>query len=233
MGRVAVLASGGIDSAILLAGLAKENEVFPVYVEFGLRWEQTEKEALKAFLRELDHPNVTPLTVLQVPVQSIYGRHWSTTGEGVPEYEAPDETVYLPGRNVLLIGVTAVWCALHGVGQIAIGSLDHNPFPDATPAFFAEYARLLSGALSHDIEVLAPFRGREKADIVREHADLPLELTLTCMNPRPSTLRPGSGEPGSGQVLHCGQCNKCRERHEAFVGAGVEDKTRYAAELPA
>jgi 7-cyano-7-deazaguanine synthase len=217
VGRVAVLASGGVDSAILLADLATANSVFPVYVEFGLRWETTEKAALEAYLARLSHPNVAPLTVLQLPVQGIYGRHWSTTGEGVPEYGAPDETVYLPGRNVLLIGLTAVWCALNGIEKIAIGSLEHNPFPDATPAFFADYGRLLSGALSHEVEVIAPFRGREKADIVREHAHLPLELTLTCMNPRAG--------------LHCGECNKCRERHEAFVDAGIEDETRYATPL--
>ena len=47
MGRVAVLASGGIDSAILLADLAADNEVFPVYVEFGLRWEPQDAAILR------------------------------------------------------------------------------------------------------------------------------------------------------------------------------------------
>jgi 7-cyano-7-deazaguanine synthase in queuosine biosynthesis len=28
--------------------------------------------------------------------------------------------------------------------------------------------------------------------------------------------------------MHCGDCNKCRERREAFRDAGVEDRTRYA-----
>jgi 7-cyano-7-deazaguanine synthase len=31
-----------------------------------------------------------------------------------------------------------------------------------------------------------------------------------------------------GAVLHCGACNKCRERREAFAAAGVEDRTTYA-----
>lgn len=218
MDRVAVLASGGLDSAVLLADFGRESTVFPVYVEAGLSWETAEKQALEAFLAALDRPNVQPMTTLELPARNLYGEHWSTTGEGVPAYQAPDSAVYLPGRNVLLIGLTAVWCALNNVSAIAIASLDENPFPDATPRFFEEYGRLLSGALSHQLRVIAPYRGLHKADLVARFADLPLELTLTCMAPRID---------GQG-VVHCGACNKCRERQEAFRSAGVADRTRYA-----
>jgi 7-cyano-7-deazaguanine synthase len=213
--RIAVLASGGLDSAVLLAGLAGEATVFPVYVEAGLAWEDEEKRALRAFIQALNRPAVQPLTVLEVPVRRLYGEHWSATGTGVPGYEAADDAVYLPGRNVLLIGVTAVWCVLHGVGTIAIGSLDANPFPDATPSFFARYGRLLSEALAQPLEVVAPYRNLRKSDLIARFATLPLHLTLTCMAPR------------GGQ--HCGACNKCRERREAFRDAGVADRTPYAS----
>jgi 7-cyano-7-deazaguanine synthase len=241
MARIAVLASGGLDSAVLLADLARENTVFPVYVEAGLAWEAEEKRALATFLAVLAEEgperrrlasagsgvspvfNVEPLTKLEMPLRSLYGTHWSTTGEDVPAYDAPDEAVYLPGRNVLLIGVTSVWCALHDVNTIAIGSLDANPFPDATPAFFDSYGRVLSGALAHKIEVVAPYRSQHKSEIIARFPELPLHLTLTCMAPRngPST--------SSGQAIHCGACNKCRERQEAFRAAGVIDKTPYAS----
>jgi 7-cyano-7-deazaguanine synthase len=211
--RIAVLASGGLDSCVLLADLAAKAQVFPIYVRFGLAWEEEEQKALRAFSDALAAPNVAPIEVLELPVGGVYGSHWSTTGEGVPASSAPDRDVYLPGRNVLLIGLTAVWCSLHAVSQIAIGSLDENPFSDATPQFFADYARLLSGALSHPIEVIAPYRGLHKQDLIKRHENLPLELTLTCMAPRDGR--------------HCGACNKCFERQQAFEGAGVEDRTRY------
>jgi len=216
--RVAVLASGGLDSAVLLADLAQTATVFPVYVEAGLAWEQAEQQALRAYLGALDIDNVQPLTVLEMPVRRLYGKHWSTTGEGVPDYEAPDSAVYLPGRNVLLIGVTAVWCALNDVSKIAIGSLDENPFPDATPHFFESYSRLLSESLAHAIEIVAPYRERHKSELIARFPALPLELTLTCMAPSIDAL---------GAISQCGACNKCRERQEAFRDAGVLDKTRY------
>ena len=215
MERIAVLASGGLDSAVLLADLARTASVFPIYVEAGLAWEAEEKSALERYLSALNNHNVAPLTVLEMPVRRLYGQHWSTTGENVPTADQPDSAVYLPGRNVLLIGVTAVWCALHEVGTIAIGSLDANPFPDATPEFFESYARVLSGALGHELSIVAPYRERHKSEIIAEFRDLPLELTLTCMSPR--------------EGKHCGACNKCFERQQAFRQAGVTDKTQYVS----
>ena len=219
MERIAVLSSGGLDSAVLLADLARANTVHPIYVEAGLHWEPGEQRSLRSYLGALSLPNLQQLTVLEMPVRSLYGQHWSTTGEGIPDADAPDIDVYLPGRNVLLIGLTAVWCALHEASQIAIGSLDDNPFPDATPHFFESYASVLSESLAHPLKVIAPYRSRHKAEIIAAFPDLPLHLTLTCMAP--------AGFAGDIPV-HCGACNKCEERRRAFREAGVEDRTKYA-----
>ena len=217
MRRIAVLASGGLDSAVQLADLARENTVFPVYVAAGLAWEAREQAALRAYLDAVACDNLKPLTVLDMPSRGLYGgEHWSVSGNA-PAYEAPDETVYIPGRNVLLIGVTAVWCALNNVDAVAIGSLDGNPFPDATPAFFQDYGRLLSTALDHPLQVIAPYRRLHKPQIIAQFPDLPLHVTLTCMAP----------VERDGVTLHCGACNKCRERREAFAAAGVADLTSY------
>jgi len=225
--RVAVLTSGGLDSCVLLADLARENTVYPIYVEFGLVWEKAEQAALRGYLQAIEGvKNIQPLTTLQVPVAPMYGRHWSMTGENVPDYDAAIDADYLPGRNVLLLGLTSVWCALHDTHKIALGSLMQNPYSDATPEFFRDYAALLTGALTHGIEVLTPYRSREKDELIKEHPELPLHLTLTCIGQKPGET--SAAAPGEGP-LHCGACLKCHERHEAFVVAGVPDKTRYAA----
>ena len=225
MDRVAVLTSGGLDSAVLVADLARSADVFPLYVEFGLAWEAAEQKALRSYLAAFDDRRFAPLVTLAMPVERIYGRHWSLTGEDVPHYDARIDSDYLPGRNVLLLGVAGVWCALHDVHRIALGSLMQNPYPDATPEFFADYGRLLSGALRHSTEIVAPYRGREKSDLIRAHPELPLHLTLTCIGQKPGTSL-DEGSPGG--PLHCGACVKCHERHEAFVEAAVSDRTRYA-----
>ena len=212
--KISVLASGGLDSSVLIAKLAAGAEVYPIYVRCGFAWEEMELDGLRSFLNALHNPNVMPITALSAPTAVLYGDHWSVTGARVPAAEEPDKNTYLPGRNILLIALAAIWGSTHGVSRIAIGSLGGNPFPDATPEFFESFARALSMGLGHNVLIEAPLRGLHKDDLIRHFKDLPLELTLTCMAPR--------------GALHCGQCNKCRERQLGFQKAGVVDPTVYA-----
>ena len=133
--KVSVLASGGLDSSVLIAKLATGAEVYPIYVRCGFAWEEMELDGLQSFLDALDNPNVMPTTVLSAPSDVLYGDHWSVSGASVPGADEPDENTYLPGRNIILIALAAVWGSTHGVSRIAIGSLGGNPFSDATPEF--------------------------------------------------------------------------------------------------
>ena len=215
MDKISVLASGGLDSAVLLAELASAAQVYPIYVKCGLKWEAEELRALNSFLAALKNPRVMPLTVIEIPTATLYGDHWSLSSANVPDADAPDSEVLIPGRNILLLGTAAVWSSTHGVSRIAIGSLDGNPFPDATQEFFESFARALSLGLGRTIQIEAPYRGIHKEELIRRSRELPLDLTLTCMAPK--------------EGVHCGQCNKCRERQLAFQKAGVPDRTTYAA----
>ena len=213
MDKISVLASGGLDSSVLIAKLAAAAEVYPIYVQCGFAWEEMELKGLQAFLDALHNRNLMPTTVLAAPTAVLYGEHWSVTGAPVPAADEPDENTYLPGRNILLISLAAIWGGTHGVSRIAIGSLGSNPFPDASREFFDNFARVLSMGLGNNVTIEAPMRGLHKEDLIKQFKDLPLELTLTCMAPK------------GGQ--HCGQCNKCFERQQAFHKAGVVDRTTY------
>ncbi len=213
MDKISVLASGGLDSSVLIAKLAAAAEVYPIYVRCGFAWEEMELKGLQAFLDALHNRNLMPTTVLAAPTAVLYGDHWSVTGAPVPAADEPDENTYLPGRNILLISLAAIWGSTHGVSRIAIGSLGSNPFPDASREFFDNFARVLSMGLGNNVTIEAPMRGLHKEDLIKQFKDLPLELTLTCMAPK------------GGQ--HCGQCNKCFERQQAFHKAGVVDRTTY------
>jgi len=110
-----------------------------------------------------------------------------------------------------------------------LGTLAHNPFPDATPEFRAALARALSLGLAHELRIDAPYAGTSKADVIRRGVSLkvPLDLTLSCMSPTWGTGF-GANADRDAPPIHCGTCSKCRERHDAFVDAGVADTTRYA-----
>jgi 7-cyano-7-deazaguanine synthase len=239
--------SAGLDSAVLAAFEAQTSHVHPIYVSAGLAWEPEELATLERLLATPPFASLAPLARLTFTVRDLYPpTHWALRGEP-PGFDTPDEDVYLTGRNIILLTKAAIYCAQHGIERIAQGSLAHNPFPDATPEFFESMARALSLGLGHTIRIDTPLAQKEKSEVIRLGVELgvPLELTLSCMNPRlrqvgsPSdptgsagsadrfAVRPGGQAPA---IEHCGLCSKCRERRDAFNEAGVEDKTRYAVQ---
>ena len=50
MEKISVLASGGLDSSVLIAKLADGAEVYPIYVRCGFAWEDMELAVLQSFL---------------------------------------------------------------------------------------------------------------------------------------------------------------------------------------
>jgi 7-cyano-7-deazaguanine synthase len=210
-----VLASGGLDSSVLLADLARKGRhVFPVYVRAGLRWERAELAILRRFIAALGRENIEPIAVLDFPTLDITRDHWSVTRKAVPGYRASLASNYIAGRNLSLLTKAAMFCARNRIGQIAMAPLQSNPFPDARPEFFRAFERAVKLGMELPLRVLTPFEGLEKSDVIRTGSALPLQLTLSCANPRGS--------------LHCGRCTKCGERVQGFRAAQVPDPTRYA-----
>jgi 7-cyano-7-deazaguanine synthase len=223
--HTAVLVSGGLDSAVLLAEEAATGEVQPIYISTGLAWEPAECAMVDRLLASAPfRSRLPPLVSLAVDMRDVYAAsHWAIEGRP-PGYHTPDEDVYLPGRNVILLGKAAVYCAASHLNRIVLGTLGHNPFPDATAEFRTAMADALSLGLAHTLHIEAPYANASKAEIVRRAAALgvPYDVTLSCMSPV-------SGAPGAdAPPQHCGTCSKCRERHDAFVQAGITDPTSYA-----
>jgi 7-cyano-7-deazaguanine synthase len=215
-GVVGLLLSGGLDSGILLHRLlGAGRRVQPFYVRCGLVWEDAELAAVQALLKDAASPALEALAVFETPLADLYGNHWSTTGRDVPKAGSPDEAVYLPGRNALLTLKPALWCAMHGIEELALAVLASNPFADAGDGFFDQWAAALGQATGSRLHLVRPFGGMHKRDVMELGRGLPLERTFSC-------IAPVGG-------LHCGRCNKCAERQEAFRSIALDDPTRYAS----
>jgi 7-cyano-7-deazaguanine synthase len=213
-GEAAVLASGGVDSSVLLAELAAAGRrVFPIYVRTGLLWEDAELHWLRRFLAVGPFEGCEPLRVFELPVGDLYGAHWSVTGSGTPGFESALDSNYLPGRNLLLLAKVAVFCELERIGAIALAPLADNPFPDGRPGFFRAFEEVAAIAFDRRIKIEIPFRSLQKVDIIRRGRQWPLHLTFSCIRPV--------------GIEHCGDCTKCAERQHGFAAAGVEDRTHY------
>ncbi|MGD9635966.1 MAG: 7-cyano-7-deazaguanine synthase [Pirellulales bacterium] len=213
-----LLTSGGLDSAILLAQLVGHGyRVQPFYVRTGCHWQAEEIDAVHKFISALNSRLVEPLVELEMPVADLYGNHWSITGRAVPDDHTPDEAVFLPGRNPLLLLKPALWCAMHGVSKLALATLAANPFDDARPEFFERFEAMIAWATGCEVRIVRPFELLSKKCVMQLGRDVPLEFTFSC-------IAPVGG-------LHCGHCNKCAERAAAFKHLATGDPTQYSAEV--
>lgn len=211
-----LLLSGGLDSCILAGRLLDEGwRVQPFYIRCGLFWESAERTAAEKFLAAIAQPRLAPLVTFDLPLADVYGNHWSLTGENTPSDTTPDEAVFLPGRNALLLLKPSVWCQLHGIHALALAPLAGNPFGDATDEFFADFEAMLGHLGAAPPKIHRPFRQYHKREVMLLGRDLPLELSFSCISPQAG--------------LHCGVCNKCGERRAAFRDADLPDRTRYAS----
>ncbi len=214
--RVAVLASGGLDSSILLVERLRAGEcVTPIFVRSGFAWEGEELRHLRQFLECTRAPNLRDLVILEVPARDLLTGHWSLTGRGVPDEDSPDEAVLLPGRNVLLLSKAMIWCQLNGEPRLLMATMRGNPFADASERFVRAFQDAVNLGIGGAVRVEQPYAALSKPEVLSRADDAPLEWTLCC-------LQPAGG-------LHCGRCNKCEERRRAFAAAGLTDPAQYAA----
>ena len=81
--------------------------------------------------------------------------------------------------------------------------------------FFAAFEKLVNQAIAAKVALRLPFAGMKKTAVMRLGIGLPLEHSFSCIDPK--------------DERHCGRCNKCGERKEAFHMAAMCDPTHYAS----
>lgn len=205
MERWVVLASGGVESAALIRFMLDRGEVVPVYVRVGFPYEQVEAWKIRKLLDVFDDARLHPLREIVLSGLSLH----------LPPVLAREEDVEIPLRNLILAGTGALVAHEVGARGVAMGTLGNAPFPDNNRNYLDRLEALLQeGLRSPGFSLFTPFMGRPKEEILQEFVGrVPWERTFSCMSP----VR---GD-------HCGSCDKCRERHTAFLRAGLPDPTFY------
>ena len=201
--RLAVLASGGLDSSVMLAELARGGrEIFPVYMRAGLMWERHELGALKLHptAQNARHPRGKRAAIAdgrrgRRPLEHDRAQSAGLSRGGVVELH--------PGAQLELLAKAAIFCAYNRIGEIAMAPLESNPFPDARPEFFRALERAIDLGVGLRLKILTPFVGMTKGEVIRRGANLPLRFTVTCARTK--------------GIVHCGRCTNARSGSRAFA----------------
>jgi 7-cyano-7-deazaguanine synthase len=157
---VAVLLSGGLDSAACLAYYRdRGNPLLGVFVDYGQRVAIRERDSAKK-------------------IATWYGiRLREVTASS--EFEVP--TGEVPGRNAFLV-FAAMAIADVTSGFLALGIHDGTTYYDCTPHFLTSLNRIVSGYADGRLEIVAPFSDWTKRAIwefAKLH-EVPLHLTWSC-----------------------------------------------------
>jgi len=217
---VVVVASGGLDSAVLLRLMqtwaGPEGHARALSIDYGQR-----------HLREIGYAHKfcaqggIPHKVVYLSALGgiLTGSSQTDPTIPVPEGHYEDEsmkTTVVPNRNMIILSVAIGYAIAEECSFVACGAHagDHAIYPDCRPSFLWGMDHMATICHYTPIHVLAPFLELTKAQIVSLGVALqvPFEDTWSCYNSGP---------------IHCGKCGTCVERREAFELAGVTDPTKY------
>lgn len=135
-----------------------------------------------------------------------------------PMVEMPSQfkpSLIVPFRNGIFISVAAAWAESIGAEIIVYGAHGSDePYPDCTPDFVDAMERALQSGTGSGILISAPLINLSKAEAFKEgqRLGLPFDETWSCY---------------ALSVSHCGTCESCRNRKQAFIDAGIPDPTYY------
>lgn len=188
--KVVCLASGGLDSSVLMMMLQKmKHEILPLHIDYGQNSSVMERRALKKVCRLL---KIKPMIINASEVGKI------TTGI-TSQSKLTMENPLFPARNLMLLSIAAAYAISKSVFTISIGSTDNSIFPDQHERFMKKTEQLLNIATGTHLKILTPLirlNKREVISLAKKHT-FPLEITYSCH---------------VGKQKPCGKCLNCKER---------------------
>jgi 7-cyano-7-deazaguanine synthase len=218
--RAVVLLSGGMDSSVCAALVARDYDAAAVHISYGQRTEERERNSFLAICRRLNI--LDKLVVRNEALRMIGGSALTDDGIAVPDSETVGQGVpvtYVPFRNAHFLAVAVSWAEVLGAEKVYIGAVepDSSGYPDCRPAYYKAFNEVVkAGTRDARIEIVTPLIAMRKAEIVRLGLELgaPFDLTWSCY---------------SREDQACGVCDSCVLRLRAFEAAGVKDPIPYVA----
>jgi 7-cyano-7-deazaguanine synthase len=228
------IVSGGLDSVCFAASLAV-NDGYDLYLltfAYGQRAER-EIERSRYFARVL---NAKDHEVVDMGfMKSLYNKSNALTDIRQELSQEFSQSLVVPIRNAVFLTIAAAWAMSINAKVVAYGAHtgDTLHYPDCRPAFVnamrealntAESDSILSG-LRQQIMIISPaVMGIDKSTLARTGYKIlgdKIFHTWSCYS---------NGIKVDRDYLHCGRCESCINRKNAFTNAQIEDKTQYATE---
>lgn len=200
--QAVVLASGGLDSSLILKKLKDRGyDLYPLHINYGQRALEREARALAALCE----------TIGVRPPEQFDLRGFASLPSALVRPDLDLETqAFLPMRNLAFLIAAGAYAYSKGIAAVAIGLVANPIFPDQTERFIAAAETAMEAATDRKISVLAPLLKLDKREVIQlaKAEGLAIGLTYYC--------HAGESEP-------CGRCLSCKERGAAEASLKIAE----------
>lgn len=200
MRKVLILASGGLDSTVLIYLYKRlKYDIEVVFFDYGAVGNSLEIDKLKKLCAKL---NITDNHIHIIPINL----NWTNAKN------MDNNNVYVEMRNLIFLSNAISLAESLKINKVAIGLITNTHYyPDSTPDFINQMDDLAINSLGISVE--APLMNLEKQDVYLLGKDLGASLkeTTSCFSPTVN-----------GEV--CGECVGCRDVKEIIKMGVVPDE---------
>jgi len=208
-----VVLSGGPDSTVVAYWAKKQGYgINCISFKYG---QIAEKETKQAALiaKKLNAPikviDLSSLKEIFIGVTSLCDRNIALTS-------AFSQPILVPFRNAIFLSIAVSYATAIGAGKIFYGAhgSDAKFYPDCREEFYKSFEKTAQLGTERKLQIEAPFINVQKSELIRIGAALsvPFQLTWSCY---------------LDQEKHCGKCESCMNRKNAFKEANIIDPTEY------
>lgn len=213
--RCVVILSGGPDSATAAYwAKSKGFDVHAVTFDYG---QKAKIEIARA--REIAETLGASHRVIDLSsLSEVYEGVTSLVDPGMEVTREFSDPIIVPFRNGVFMAVTVAYAVGVDASHIFYGAhaSDEPFYPDCRREFYEAFQEAARLGTERELVIRSPFSDTPKSGVLREAVELgvPLDRTWSCYLDGP---------------IHCGRCESCNNRRNAFIEAGIPDPTEYAA----
>ena len=220
--NVVVLLSGGMDSVCALyQSIEKYNVMSALSFDYGSKHNHKELPYASFHCEKLNIPH----SIIKIDfIDDYFKPHLLKDGRYLQrsyyDKDSMNKTI-VPFRNGIMLSIAVGYTESRNGNGVVIAAHNDNYsiYPDCREKFLKSMSQAVCAGTYNKMKIIRPFVFMTKDQIIRKGQMLGVDFSKTW-------------SCDEDENIHCGECNTCMDRKEAFNSARIVDPTDYSSEEP-